>query len=172
MIFSYPFIFLLLIIFMNQMKEKDLHIDGIDKIILKNLMNNARAPILSIAREVGISGAAIHQRLRKLEKSGLLMGSKFIINPKILGYKTVAFVGIFLDTSSTYKEALKRLKEIDEVIESHYTTGNYAIFVKILCKDNEHLMQVLNKQIQAIKGVSRTETFISLDQQIDRQIKI
>jgi len=172
MIFSYPFFILLLIIFLNVMKEKDLHIDGIDKIILKNLMRDARAPILSIAREVGISGAAIHQRLRKLEKSGLLMGSKFVLNPKILGYKTVAFVGIFLDTSSTYKEALKRLKEIDEVIESHYTTGNYAIFVKILCKDNEHLMQVLNKQIQAIKGVSRTETFISLDQQIDRQMKI
>ncbi len=156
----------------GNMKDKSLHIDGIDKIILKNLMNNARIPILSIAREVGISGAAIHQRLRKLEKSGLLEGSKFIINPKALGYKTLAFVGIFLDTSSTYKDTLKRLKGIDEVIESHYTTGNYAVFVKILCRDNEHLMQVLNKQIQAIKGVSRTETFISLDQQIDRQIKI
>ena len=154
------------------MKEKALHIDGIDKIILKNLMNDARSPILKIAREVGISGAAIHQRLRKLEKSGLLAGSKFVINPKVLGYKTMAFVGIFLDTSSTYKEAIKRLKEIDEVIESHYTTGNYAIFVKILCKDNEHLMHVLNKQIQSIKGVSRTETFISLEQQIDRQIKV
>ena len=164
--------FLILISNFKKMKEKDLHIDGIDKIILKNLMNDARAPILSIAREVGISGAAIHQRLRKLEKSGLLKGSKFIINPKILGYKTLAFVGIFLDAASTYKEALKRLKEIDEVIESHYTTGNYAIFVKILCKDNEHLMEVLNKQIQGIKGVSRTETFISLDQQIDRQLKI
>lgn len=154
------------------MKVRDLHIDGIDKIILKSLMKDARAPILSIAREVGISGAAIHQRLRKLEKSGLIAGSKFVIDPKVLGYKTLAFVGIFLDTTSTYKEALKRLKEIDEVIESHYTTGNYAIFVKILCTDNEHLMQVLNKQIQAIKGVSRTETFISLDQQIDRQLKI
>ena len=154
------------------MKEKELHIDGIDKIILKNLMEDARAPILSIAREIGISGAAIHQRLRKLEKSGLIAGSKFIINPKVLGFKTLAFVGIFLDTTSTYKDTLKRLKDIDEVIESHYTTGNYAIFVKILCKDNEHLMQVLNKQIQEIKGVSRTETFISLDQQINRQLKI
>ena len=84
----------------------------------------------------------------------------------------MAFVGIFLDSASTYKEAIKRLKEIDEVIESHYTTGNYPICVIILCKDNEHLMQVLNKQIQSIKGVSRTETFISLEQQIDRQIKI
>lgn len=95
-----------------------------------------------------------------------------MLNTKILGYKTLAFVGIFLDKTATYKDAIKKLEEIDEVIESHYTTGNYAIFVKILCKDNEHLMQVLNKQIQAIDGVSRTETFISLDQQIDRQIKI
>ena len=168
---SCPFIFYFYFK-ISLMKEKALHIDGIDKIILKNLMNDARAPILRIAREVGISGAAIHQRLRKLEKSGLLAGSKFVINPKVLGYKTMAFVGIFLDSASTYKEAIKRLKEIAEVIESHYTTGNYAIFVKILCKDNEHLMHVLNKQIQSIKGVSRTETFISLEQQIDRQIKI
>jgi Lrp/AsnC family transcriptional regulator for asnA, asnC and gidA len=154
------------------MQEKSLHIDGIDKIILKHLMQNARSPILGIAREVGISGAAIHQRLRKLEASGLLKGSKFIVNPKVLGYKTMAFVGIFLDTSSKYNEAIKKLKDIPEVIESHYTTGNYAIFIKLLCKDNEHLMQVLNHQIQGIKGVSRTETFISLDQQIDRQISI
>ena len=154
------------------MKDSKFNIDGIDKIILNHLMLDARTPILSIAREIGISGAAIHQRLRKLEASGLIAGSKFVINPKILGFKTMAFVGIFLDSSSKYKEAVKRLKDIDEVIESHYTTGNYAIFVKIICKDNEHLMQVLNHQIQNIKGVARTETFISLDQQIDRQIKI
>jgi Lrp/AsnC family transcriptional regulator for asnA, asnC and gidA len=154
------------------MKEKELHIDGIDKIILKHLMENARTPILSIAREIGISGAAIHQRLRKLEASGLIAGSKFIINPKAVGFKTLAFVGIFLDAASKYSAAIKRLKEIPEVIESHYTTGNYAIFIKILCKDNEHLMKLLNEEIQSIKGVARTETFISLDQQIDRQIKL
>ncbi len=154
------------------MKEAELKIDGIDKMILNRLMVDARTPILGIAREVGISGAAIHQRLRKLEASGLIAGSRLIIDPKVLGYKTLAFVGIFLDSSSKYRDAIKRLKEIEEVIESHYTTGNYAIFVKILCRDNEHLMQVLNHQIQHIKGVARTETFISLDQQIDRQIKI
>lgn len=154
------------------MKKKDLHIDGIDKTILKHLMQNARAPILGIAREVGISGAAIHQRLRKLEASGLLKGSNFVINPKVLGYKTLAFVGIFLDTSSKYGQTIKRLDEIPEVIESHYTTGNYAIFIKLLCKDNEHLMKVLNQKIQTIQGVSRTETFISLEQHIDRQIGI
>lgn len=154
------------------MKNPVVKIDGIDKIILNQLMIDARTPILSIAREIGISGAAIHQRLRKLEASGLIKGSKFIINPKVLGFKTLAFVGIFLENSSKYKDAIKRLTEINEVIESHYTTGNYAIFVKILCKDNEHLMQVLNHEIQQIKGVARTETFISLDQQIDRQMKI
>ena len=154
------------------MKEKELHIDGIDKKILKHLMSDARTPILSISRDIGISGAAIHQRLRKLESSGLIAGSKFIINPKVLGYKTLAFVGVFLDSASKYTAAVRRLKEIPEVIESHYTTGNYAIFIKILCKDNEHLMKLLNKEIQSIKGVARTETLISLDQQIDRQIKL
>lgn len=154
------------------MSTNDLYIDGIDKIILKHLTKDARAPILGIAREVGISGAAIHQRLKKLKKSGLLQGSKFIINPKVLGYKTLAFVGIFLSTASNYNEAINQLKDIPEIVESHYTTGNYAIFIKLLCQDNEHLMQILNKKIQLIKGVSRTETFISLEQQIDRQITI
>jgi len=154
------------------MKKRPFQIDGIDKIILNHLINDARTPILKIARDVGISGAAIHQRLRKLEASGLLSGSKFILDPKVLGFKSLAFVGIFLDTSIRYNEAIKRLKEIDEVIESHYTTGNYGIFIKVLCRDNEHLMEVLNQKIQKINGVARTETFISLDQQIDRQIKI
>lgn len=154
------------------MKQKEINIDGIDKIILKHLMKNARTPILSISREIGISGAAIHQRLRKLEAAGLIAGSKMIINPKVLGYKTLAFIGVFLDAASKYTTAIKKLKQIPEVVETHYTTGNYAIFIKILCKDNEHLMRVLNKEIQSIQGVARTETFISLDQQIDRQIQL
>ena len=147
-------------------------IDGIDKIIIRRLVTDARTPILSIAREVGISGAAIHQRLRKLEKAKLIDGYKMPIHPKSLGYTTTAFVGVFLDSSSQYSSAIKRLKDIPEVVESHYTTGNYAIFIKILCKNNEDLMELLNKDIQNIKGVLRTETFISLDQQIDRQISI
>lgn len=147
-------------------------IDGIDKIIIKRLVKDARTPVLSIAREVGISGAAIHQRLRKLEKSELIDGYRMVINPKSLGYSTSAFIGIFLESASFYSSAIKRLKEIPEVVESHYTTGNYAIFIKVICKNNENLMHLLNKDIQNIKGVSRTETFISLDQQIDRQISI
>jgi len=152
--------------------NQSLFIDGIDKTILRALMENARTPILEIARQVGISGAAIHQRLRKLEASNLISGSKFIINPKVLGYTTMAFIGIFLDKAVSNPQAVKQLKKIPEVLECHYTTGNWSILIKVLCKDNEHLMHVLNKEIQSIKGVSRTETFISLEQQIDRQIKI
>ena len=153
-------------------QNNNLKIDGIDKEILRNLMEDARRPILEIARKIGISGAAIHQRLRKLEASGLIAGSKFIIDPKVLGYKTMAFVGVYLDKAVSNPKAVKQLRDIPEVIECHYTTGNWSIFIKIRCRDNEHLMVVLNKNIQAIEGISRTETFISLDQQIDRQIKI
>ena len=152
--------------------SKKTEIDGIDKTILRALMKDARTPILEIARAVGISGAAIHQRLRKLENSGLIAGSKFVINPKALGYTTMAFVGVLQKKKKSNSDAVKQLKRIPEVLECHYTTGNWSVLIKILCKDNEHLMSVLNKEIQTISGVSRTETFISLDQQIDRQIKI
>ncbi|MEP0264752.1 Lrp/AsnC ligand binding domain-containing protein [Dokdonia sp.] len=155
-----------------KIKNDELIIDGIDKIILRQLMQDARKPILEIARKVGISGAAIHQRLRKLEKSGLLAGSKFIIDPKVLGYRTMAFIGVYLERAANNARAVRQLEDIPEVIECHYTTGNWSILIKILCKNNEDLMNLLNKKIQAIDGVSRTETFISLDQQIDRQIKI
>ncbi len=155
-----------------KIKNDELIIDGIDKIILRQLMKDARKPILEIARKVGISGAAIHQRLRKLEKSGLLAGSKFVIDPKVLGYRTMAFIGVYLERAANNARAVRQLEDIPEVIECHYTTGNWSILIKILCKNNEDLMILLNKKIQAIDGVSRTETFISLQQQIDRQIKI
>ena len=155
-----------------KVNNKGIFIDGIDKKILRAQMEDARTPILQIAREVGISGAAIHQRLRKLDKSGLIAGSKFIINPKVMGYTTMAFVGIYLDKAVSNPEAVKQLKKIPEVIECHYTTGHWSIFIKVLSKNNEHLMHLLNTEVQSIKGVSRTETFISLQQQIDRQIKV
>ncbi|MFS4415958.1 Lrp/AsnC family transcriptional regulator [Maribacter sp. 2307ULW6-5] len=152
--------------------DENVTLDGIDKQILRFLMADARKPVLEIARSIGISGAAVHQRLRKLEASGLLSGSKFVINPKILGYTTMAYIGIYLDKAMSNPFAVKQLVKIPEVLECHYTTGNWSILIKILCKDNEHLMQLLNKEIQTIEGVSRTETFISLAQQIDRQISI
>ncbi len=149
-----------------------IEIDGIDKEILRSLMEDARKPILQIANKIGISGAAIHQRLKKLEDAKVISGSQLIVNTRVLGYSTMAFVGVYLDKASSNSEAVKELKKIPEVLECHYTTGNWSILIKIICRDNEHLMNLLNKKIQPIAGVSRTETFISLDQQIDRQIEL
>ncbi len=149
-----------------------IEIDGIDKEILRYLMEDARKPILQIAGKIGISGAAIHQRLRKLEQAGVIAGSKFMVNTRVLGYSTMAFVGIYLEKAASNAEAVKELRKIPEVLECHYTTGNWSILIKIICRDNEHLMQLLNNKIQPIDGVSRTETFISLEQQIERQIQL
>ena len=149
-----------------------IEIDGIDKEILRFLMEDARKPILQIANKIGISGAAIHQRLRKLEDAKVISKSQLIVNTRVLGYTTMAFVGVYLDKASSNPEAVKELKKITEVLECHYTTGNWSILIKIICKDNEHLMNLLNQRIQPIAGVSRTETFISLEQQIDRQIQL
>ncbi|MGB1113172.1 MAG: Lrp/AsnC ligand binding domain-containing protein [Flavobacteriaceae bacterium] len=155
-----------------KISEQNISIDGIDKIILRLLSQDARTPIMMLSKATGISGAAVHQRLKKLEKAAIISGSQIILNPKILGYKTLAFIGIYLDKAIRNPEAVKQLEQIDEVIECHYTTGNWSIFVKLLCKDNEHLMELLNKKIQSVEGVSRTETFISLQQQLKRQLKV
>lgn len=157
---------------MATISETEIQLDGIDKMILKRLMLDARSPVNSIAKEVGISGTAVHQRLRKLEKSKLIIGSQVLIDPKVLGYKTLAFIGIYLDRAMRNQEAVRQLKKIPEVIECHYTTGNWSVLAKILCRDNEHLMQVLNSKVQNIEGISRTETYISLEQQIQRQIQL
>mgnify|MGYP003312425267 CR=1 FL=1 len=153
-------------------ENKKVLIDGLDKVILKALMTNARKSINEIAKTAGISGAAVHQRQKKLEKTNLISGSQLVINPKVLGYKTMAFIGIYLDKAIRNPDSVRQLEKIPEVIECHYTTGNWSILIKILCEDNQHLMNLLNHKIQTIEGVSRTETFISLDQQIKRQIQI
>tara|TARA_B100001175_G_scaffold317667_1_gene335592 strand:+ start:5714 stop:6208 length:495 start_codon:yes stop_codon:yes gene_type:complete len=156
----------------DKLKKDILKIDGIDKKILKMLMENSRRPILEIAKNIGISGAAIHQRLRKLEAQNLIISSGIKLNTKILGFTTLAFIGIFLDNATINKTVVNQLKEIPEIIECHYTTGDWSILAKLLCKDNEDLMKILTKKIQIIKGVARTETYISLEQQIERQISI
>ena len=135
-------------------------------------MENSRRPILEIAKNIGISGAAIHQRLRKLESQNLIIGSSIIVNTKVLGFTTMAFIGIFLDKATSNKTVVNQLKEIPEILECHYTTGDWSILAKLICKDNEDLMEILTKKIQTIQGVSRTETYISLEQQINRQISL
>ncbi len=152
--------------------KENIKMDGIDKILLNELMVDGRKSINQLSKIVGISGAAVHQRLKKLEKAELISGSQIIINPKKMGYSTLAFVGIYLNKAMSNPLAVEELKKINEVIECHYTTGDWSVLVKILCKNNEHLMALLNNHIQKIEGVSRTETFISLDQQIGRQLKL
>jgi Lrp/AsnC family transcriptional regulator for asnA, asnC and gidA len=152
--------------------EEHISLDGIDKAILRVLMDNARTPVQEIARQLSLSGSAVHQRIKKLEDANLIQGSFLKLNPSSLGYTTTAYVGVYLDKAMRNPEAVSQLKKISEVVECHYTTGNWSILIKILCKNNEHLMQLLNHNIQSIEGVSRTETFISLHQQIDRQINI
>lgn len=147
-------------------------IDGIDKKIIKRLIEDARIPILSIARNVGISGAAIHQRLKKLEKANLISGYKLTLNPKSLGYNTTAFISIYLNESATLSNVLKKLKEIPEILECYYTTGQFSLFIKILCKEHEDLLKVLDTKIKIIPGVNRFESFISLKEQMHRQLKL
>ncbi len=151
---------------------KTLKIDETDRRILTYLIHDARKPYLEIARECGISGAAIHQRIRKLESNGVIEGSKFKVKPKRVGFDICAFVGIYLDQAHMYKQAVKEFEQIPEIVECHYTTGEYAILLKIYCKSNEHLMDILVNTIQNIRGVARTETFISLEQTINRDIEV
>ena len=146
-------------------------LDSVDKEIIYMLMDNAKTSLAHISKNVGISTTAVHQRIKKLEQAGIIENSVSFLNPKKVGYKVVSYIGVFLDQPSHYQDAIAALKQINEVVEAHYTTGNYTIFLKVLCKDNDHLMQILNK-IQKLKGVTRTETFISLEQSINRQLKV
>ncbi len=146
--------------------------DSIDRKIINLLRINAKIPIAELSLKIGISGAAIHKRIKKLESKKIFSGSQINIDPKRVGFTTLAFIGIYLEKAVDVNFAIKKLHEIDEITECHYTTGDWSILIKIFCKNNEHLMKLLNERIQAIKGISRTETYISLDQQISRQIKI
>jgi Lrp/AsnC family transcriptional regulator for asnA, asnC and gidA len=152
--------------------NKKVQIDKIDRTILSYLIKNARTPFLEIARACGISGAAIHQRIKKLEEAGIISGSKFTVQPKAVGFDICAFVGILLDKPNVYNNVIKELEKIPEIVECHFTTGTWALLVKIYCVDNNHLMNVLVNKMQNISGVGRTESFISLEQRIEREFSV
>jgi Lrp/AsnC family transcriptional regulator for asnA, asnC and gidA len=151
---------------------ENFHIDSLDRKILSIIKKNARTPFLEVGRACDVSGAAVHQRVQRLIKEGVIASSEFILDPKKVGYSTCAYMGIFLDKASMYKEVAAKLEQIPEIVECHYTTGNYAIFIKIYAKDNEHLRKILTDQLQSIPGISSTETFISLEETIKRQIPV
>lgn len=148
------------------------HIDELDRKILALITKNARIPYLEVARECKVSGAAIHQRIQRLSKLGVITGSEFSINPKKIGFNTCAYVGIFLDNASLYPEVVEKLKDIPEITQCHYITGGYSIFIKIYTRNNEDLKELLVEKVQAIQGVSRTETFISLEESFNHQLPL
>lgn len=147
-------------------------IDKLDRQILSMLMTDSTIPYTEIAKELVISAGTVHVRMKKLMDTGVVTGSHLEINPSKVGYDICAFLGIFLDKGSEYNDSVNRLKKVPEVVELHYTTGAYSMFAKIICRDTQHLREVLNEHIQTIKGVQRTETFISLEQSIKRQVEI
>ena len=147
-------------------------IDKLDRKILSILSQNARIPFKDVAAECGVSRAAIHQRVQHLIENGVIVGSGFHVNPKSLGYTTCTYVGLNLERGSMYRDVVERIATIPEVIECHFTTGSYTMLVKLFAKDNEQLMDLLNNRIQSIPGVVSTETLISLEQSIKREIPI
>ena len=147
-------------------------IDNLDKKILSILSKNARIPFKDVAAECGVSRAAIHQRVQHLINGGVITGSGFDVNPKSIGYSTCTYVGLNLERGSMYKDVVKQLKEIPEIVECHFTTGSYTMLLKVYARDNEQLMDLLNNKMQMIPGVVSTETLISLDQSIQREIPL
>jgi Lrp/AsnC family transcriptional regulator for asnA, asnC and gidA len=147
-------------------------IDDIDKNIIRNLSLNAKMSMSEIASKCELSTAGVHQRIKKLEDSGIIKGSKIMLDTEKLGLSTMAFVGLFLEKAGLYHEVVKEVAKIKEVVECSFTTGNYSLLVKVYCRDNTHLMDVLSNKIQNLKGLARTETFICLEHPIDRSIDI
>lgn len=156
--------------FKHHKMEVNYQIDNIDRGILSELMINAKVPYTEIAKKLIVSAGTIHVRMKKMEEAGIVKNSRLHINYELLGYDMTAFLGIYLEKGSTYTDVIQQLNLIPEIVEAHYTTGVYSIFAKIRCKNTKHMRQILNEEIQAIKGIQRTETIISLEQSIDKHI--
>ncbi len=152
--------------------EQAADIDQLDEKILKLITKNARIPFLEVARECGVSGAAIHQRVQRLFNIGVLTGSEFIVNPQKLGYNTCAYMGIYLEKAKFHTQVVAAMRKIPEIVECHYTTGQYAIFIKIQTKTNKHLKKIIDEKLQEIEGIARTETFVSLEMDFKRQVQV
>jgi Lrp/AsnC family transcriptional regulator for asnA, asnC and gidA len=149
-----------------------IEMDSIDNKILRMLMNNARIPYLEIARECGISGAAIHQRVKKLTDLGVIQGARLIVDPKCMGFDVCAIIGIQLREVALHGSTVETLRRVPEVVECYFLTGKYNLLIKVYCRDNEHLMHTIFDKILTVPGITTTETFISLDETFSRQVTI
>ena len=145
------------------------NLDSLDKKILKLIAEDARIPFLEVARSCNVSGAAIHQRIQKLNNMGVLKGSKFIIDPEKIGYETCAYMGLNLKNPEKFDAVVDELKKIPEVVECHYTTGDYDMFIKIYAVNNHHLLNIIHDRLQPL-GLSRSETIISFNSAFSRQL--
>ncbi len=146
-------------------------LDTLDKKILRLIANDARIPFLEVARACKVSGAAIHQRIQRLTAMGVLKGSKFIIDPEAIGYETCAYIGLYLKNPEKFDAVLAELRKIPEVVECHYTTGGFDMFIKIYAINNHHLLSIIHDKLQPL-GLSRSETIISFNAAIDRSLPI
>lgn len=147
-------------------------IDNLDKKILEIISCNARIPFKDVAAECGVSRAAIHQRVQRLVDMGVIVGSGYHVNPSSLGYNTCTYVGITLEKGSMYRNVVKEFQKIPEIVECHFTTGPFTMLIKLYARDNAHLMELLNTNLQEIPGVISTETLISLNQSIKKEVPI
>lgn len=146
-------------------------LDSLDEQILRMIAENARIPFLEVARACNVSGAAIHQRIQKLTNLGILKGSEYVIDPEKVGYETCAYIGINLKDPESFEKVMIALKKIPEVVECHFTTGKYDMFIKIYAKNNRHLLSIIHDRLQPL-GLARTETLISFNEAIKRQMPI
>jgi Lrp/AsnC family transcriptional regulator for asnA, asnC and gidA len=152
--------------------SKNYEIDNVDLKILEILMMDSKKPFTEVAKKVNVSQGTVHVRMNKMEEAGIVEKNTLKINYAKLGYDITAFIGIYLEKSALYDKVLTKLKEIPEITNIHYTTGNYSMFIKIHCKDTNHLKVVLHDKMQQVEGIDRTETMISLEESLDRSLKL
>lgn len=152
--------------------SRNFEIDNTDLRILEILMQDAKRPYTEVAKRVNVSQGTVHVRMNKMEDAGILEKTTLKINYAKLGYDITAFIGIYLEKSALYDVVLAKLRNIPEITNIHYTTGNYSMFVKIHCRDTNHLKEVLHDKMQQVEGIERTETMISLEESLDRNLKL
>jgi Lrp/AsnC family transcriptional regulator for asnA, asnC and gidA len=149
-----------------------LNLDKLDLQIIHHMMEDAETSYADLGKKLFVSGGTIHVRIKKLQEAGIVKGTKLSVDLKQLGHDVIAFIGIYLEKSSLYYSVEKELQKISEIVRLNYTTGNYSMFAEVVCKDINQLRFVLHDQLQKIKGIERTETFISLEESFNRNAKV
>ena len=149
-----------------------LNLDKLDLQIIQEMMLTAEISYADLGKKLFVSGGTIHVRIKKLQEAGIVTGTKLNVDLKLLGYDVIAFIGIYLEKSSLYDQVAKELYKIPQIVRLNYTTGNYSMFAEIVCKDINQLRFVLHDELQKIKGIERTETFISLDESFNRNVQV